>query len=237
MSDALKQAIIELEDYLRRYPSGRFSELAQLRLDRLLAQQGEKKVQLVSAADNPFTKGTAVANLNYRVGDRYKYQVIDLLTNIPGRLKVQTVTEVTADEVTYNRGGLITDVLGNFLRRGDGVRFGPSQYYATEYSVGKKWTTRYPIIFTNGDPDDVELDFKVVGREAVTVPAGTFDAFRVEGSGWILGKSVSLAVTYWVAPEKLARVIAIENWNRASAKKGKIKKADREELVAFAPAG
>lgn len=231
MSDPIRLAIAEVEDYLRRYPSGRFSELAQLRLDKLLAGQGEKKVQVVSAAANPFSKGTAVANLDYRVGDRYEYQVIDLLTKIPGRLRVQTVTAVTADEVAYNRGGLITDPLGNLLQRGDGTRYGPSQYYATEYSVGRKWTTRYPVIFADSKQDEIELDFKVTGRETVTVPAGTFDAFRVEGSGWILGKSISLAVTYWIAPEKLARVIAIENWNRT--RKGRIKKADREELVAF----
>ena len=35
-----------LEDYLRRYPSGQFSELAQLRLDQVLARQGEKKVRI-----------------------------------------------------------------------------------------------------------------------------------------------------------------------------------------------
>src|SRR6185436_1244636 len=35
-----------LEDYLRKHPSGRFSELAQFELDGALARQGEKKIQI-----------------------------------------------------------------------------------------------------------------------------------------------------------------------------------------------
>src|SRR5689334_16433522 len=46
-----------LEEYLRRYPSGRFSELAQVQFDRQLARRGEKKVDAVSAPRNPYTKG------------------------------------------------------------------------------------------------------------------------------------------------------------------------------------
>ncbi len=59
-------------DYIRRYPSGRFSELARVRLDRLLAKQGEKKVSLGNTAANPFTKGTGVIALEacWRKGNR-----------------------------------------------------------------------------------------------------------------------------------------------------------------------
>jgi hypothetical protein len=42
-----------IEDYLRRYPSGRYAELATLELDQVLAQQGEKKVEVISAPQNP----------------------------------------------------------------------------------------------------------------------------------------------------------------------------------------
>jgi len=238
VSDPVIQAIAELEAYLRRYPSGHFSELAQLQLDQLLARQGEKKVQVVSAAANPFSMGTAVANLGYRVGDRYEYQVTDLLTKLPERVKIQRVVSVTADKVLYMGVRIINDLLGNTLQAGNGARFGPNQFFAAEYTVGKKWSTRYPIVFPNGDPDDVEIDFRVTGRETVTVPAGTFDCFRVEGAGWVLGKARAIAITYWMAPDKVARVIAIDTWHRQQkGRQGNIRKADREELVAFTPAG
>jgi hypothetical protein len=49
-----------IEDYLRRYPSGKFSELAQFRLNRLLAQ-GETAVQVAAAGGvlKPATGGNA----------------------------------------------------------------------------------------------------------------------------------------------------------------------------------
>lgn len=226
--------IAAVEDYLRRYPSGRFSELAQVRLDRMLARQGEKKVSVVNAAANPFTKGTGVLDLTYRVGDRYVYRVIDLLTKVEERRPVNTVTEVTEDRVIYNDGALVTDLLGNLLRRPDGTTFGPSQMFVSEYSLGKKWTTRYAIHFARGGEDVVELDLKVVGRETVTVPAGTFDCFRVEARGWTLGRSQSNSWDYWVAPDRINRVVALEAWWRRG---NRIARAERQELVAYTRAG
>ena len=59
------------EDYLRRYPSGDYVELAQVQLDRVLARQGEKRVEIVNAAANPYTKGSARTDTRYQVGDTY----------------------------------------------------------------------------------------------------------------------------------------------------------------------
>lgn len=236
MSDTTREAIAALEDYLRRYPSGHFTELAQLRLDRLLAQTGEKRVQVVSSPDNPFSKGTVLANVGYKVGDKFQYQTTDLLTKVPGPHRVLTVTSATESEVVYNNGTLVTDLLGNLIKRPDGATFGPMQFFATEYSVGKKWSTRYTINLANGKADEVELDFRVVTRENVSVPAGSFDCFRVEGQGWRLGltgvPSQSIKVTYWIAPEKVARIVAIETWWRIQSR---ITRSDRDELVSFAP--
>lgn len=226
--------IAAVEEYLRRYPSGRFAELALVRLDRLLAREGEKKVSPVNAAANPFTKGTGILDLNYRVGDRYVYRVIDLLTKIEERRVVNTVTEVTEDKVIYDNGALVTDLLGNLLRRPDGTTFGPNQMFVSEYSLGKKWTTRYAIHFARSGEDMVEVDLKVVGRETITVPAGTFDCFRVEARGWTLGRSQSNSWDYWVAPDKINRVVALEAWWRRG---NRIVRSERQELVAYTRAG
>lgn len=223
-------AIAALEDYLRHYPSGRFAELAQAQLDVLLAGRGEERVEIVPAADNPFTKGTVRANQDYRPGDVFEYQVTDMLTKVVERTQMQRVVRVLPGRVIFNGGRLVTDRLGNFLKTPNGASYGPNQFYATEYAVGRKWTTRYSTVLPRGDADEIEIDFKVTGREPIVVPAGSYDAFRVEGAGWLLGKSRSINITYWMAPERVPRVIAIESWNRQG--KG-IRKADRIELLSY----
>jgi len=65
IKDAKEPAAIE--DYLRKNPSGRFSELAQYQLDRVLANLGEKKIQLVVEKDNPFTKGHARIDTQFKL--------------------------------------------------------------------------------------------------------------------------------------------------------------------------
>ena len=227
-------AIKPVEDYLRRYPSGRFAELALVRLDRLLAKQGEQKVSLASTAGNPFTKGTGILDLSFRIGDRYVYRSLDMLTKVEGREHKNRITEITEDRVIFNNGALVTDLLGNLRKIPNGTLFGPSQYFIAEYSVGKKWTTRYDATFPNGKMDTFEIDFKVVGRETITVPAGTFDCFRIEGSGWILAKGVRQEIKYWVAPDRLNRHIALEVF---ATRGGRIGRSERQELVSFSRAG
>jgi len=226
--------IAAVEDYLKRYPSGHFSELAQVRLDRMLAKQGEKKVSVVNTAANPFTKGTGLVDLSYRVGDRYVYRTSDLLTKVAGRPIVNTVTEVTEDRIIYNNGALVTDLLGNVLKRPDGTGFSASQMFISEYSVGKKWSTRYTIHFPKGGQDTIELELRVTGRETIVVPAGSFDCFRIEGSGWVLGIAQQTEWKFWLAPDKVNRPIAMETWWR---QRGRINRSDRQELESYSRAG
>jgi len=210
MSDSIEEAIASLEDYLRRYPSGHFAELAQVRLDRLLAQKGEQKATIVSSAGNPFSKGTLLANTAYRVGDYFEYKVIDLYTNLERPRQRQLVTALGPIEVHYNDGEMITDLLGNTLLRGDGARQVDNQTFPTEYAVGKKWASRQTIVQPNGFSDEVRVDFIVTGREVVEVPAGRFDAFRIEGSGWAM-KMGKRQIKYWVAPDRVRRIVLREN--------------------------
>lgn len=67
--------------------------------------------------------------------------------------------------------------------------------------VGKTWTAkyRYHDFRTQKDFDDVEADWKVEALEDVTVPAGTFKAFRLQSSP---GANNATNITVWYAPEK-----------------------------------
>lgn len=220
--------------YLKSYPSGRFSELAQTKLDRLLAKQGEKRIRIANAEKNPYTKGSAAAG-QFQVGDKYKYRVVDLLTTLESKRYTHTVTEITDSEVIFNNGETITDLLGNLLKTQNGNRFGPSQYYASEYSLGKTWNTRYRVISPDGGEDFIEQEFRVVAKEDITVPAGTFSTFRVESIGWLIGKQIRREHTYWIAPGKIPRFIAYNEMNRN--KRYQLVRTNRTELVSFTRGG
>ncbi len=221
-----------LEDYLRKYPSGRFSELAQFQLDRVLKARGEKAIQIEVATDNPFTKGQARIDTNFKIGDSWTYREVDLYTKLELRKITNRVSQITEDTIIFGDGRLTTDLFGNIIKRPNGWVYTGAQFFIPEYSVGKKWTTRYKIMQPNGIHDS-EFEFRVVARENVTVPAGTFDAFRVEGNGYGRGPysgNTILKNNYWIAPG-IRRPVISESNNRHSS--GKILTSERTELIAY----
>jgi hypothetical protein len=189
----------------------------------------------LSIGPNPFSKGTARANANYQIGDRYRYRVVDLLTKLKSREFGRTVTAVTDTEVIFNNGNFITDLLGNIVKNNRGQTFTGNQIFVAEYSLGRKWTTTYRGTRRDLMPDEWTLTFKVVAREPITVPAGTFDAFKVEGYGHIRNVGSVFQITYWIAPEKLRSFIVFEQWQRN--RRGGLIDTDRTELVSFNEAG
>jgi hypothetical protein len=186
----------------------------------------------VSSDKNPFSKGTVVAGTRYVVGDSYHYRVIDLFTKLEGTPIKDTITQITDTQVIYS-SGRISDLLGNLVRTRDGIEFGPAQFLPLEYSVGKRWTTRCRIT-TQAGTGELEMDFRIVTRESVTVPAGTFDAYRLEAQGWSIGPwgSVNSRRKLWIAPGKVRRPVAIEDY-RQLTRLSKVIANEREELVSY----
>lgn len=145
----------------------------------------------------------------------------------------------------FNNGTLILDRLGNNVKLGDGRRFTPRQDQPLEYAVGKKWRTRFMTTNARGVRSDTVLDFRVTRREKITVPAGTFDCFLVEGDGYSFsGVRVRVSVKRWIAPDKCRRPIASQELRSAEGMAGPPKAGDfrikppvfdnqRLELVAF----
>jgi uncharacterized caspase-like protein len=223
------------EDYLLRYPSGRYSELAQLQLDRSLAAQGEHRIEVVSSADNPFSKGTVVAKTQHAVGDTYTYRQIDTFTKLVNKTHTLTVAQITDAQVIYS-DGTVTDLLGNVVKFPDGRMFGPAQFVPLEYAVGRRWNTRCKVTNPHGDGGQLDLDLHITAREAVTVPAGTFNAFVIEGVGWSIGPWGSLLTKrkLWMAPDVCRRPIASESYRQVSRGGfARVLTSEREELVLF----
>jgi len=221
-----------LEDYLRRYPSGNFSELAQLQLDRVLARQGEQRVQVGAAEGNPYTKGSAVSNATWKIGDSYTYRALDPESRKERGTSTSTVTRISDSEVTFS-DGLVTDLLGNTRRDRDGRHFSANQHVPLEYAVGKQWVAMFTTSMPRRGSGTSEIRFRIVDRERITVPAGTFNAFRIEGHGftWGIGpQMVEIRLTQWRDPDKVRRAVAHELFRKTTTR---TITAERIELVSY----
>ena len=201
----------KLGAYLMRYPSGDYSELAHLKLDRLLAQRGERRIQVVTAEGNPYTKGTVRADTAYRLGDAFTYRRIDMDSGTAKGGYTTAISEITDTQVIYDRG-LVTDLLGNTLRTADGRTFTDNQNVPVEFEVGKQWTTRYRVENPKGFTSFAEFNYQIVSREPVTVAAGTFNAYLVEGTGTsTVPKGLhDIRLKTWWDPARVRRPVARE---------------------------
>ena len=104
----------------------------------------------------------------------------------------------------------------------------------TDYRVGKKWRTRFNVTNPKFGEFRVTFDIRIAARERVTVPAGTFDCYRLESLGQSEGaQTVRQEVTTWLAPDKCRRGIAR---NEIRRNQYQIIVAERQELVAFSQA-
>ena len=223
-----------LEDYLRRYPTGQFAELAQLQLDRVLAKQGEKKVAVAVQEGNPYTRGSAEANTAYKVGDSYTFRELDLYSKVEQKTYTVQIQQVTDSEVIYS-SGLATDLLGNIRRLPTGQRITANQNYPLEFTLGKRWASRFSIITTPNGDVDTALEYHIAARENVTVPAGTFNAFRVEWTGYaraafVRAGSVQVQGKAWFTPDKCRHPVLREVERKAP---NRTLESSRTELVSY----
>jgi hypothetical protein len=195
----------------------------------VLARQGERKIQIASQAGNPFTKGSAFARIS-RVGDTLTYRVLDLLSGAERRTFTDTVIRVTDTEIVRSTG-VVSDLLGNRRRTRDGYVFSPNQLVPSEFAVGKRWRTRFDVTTPEGVVFQSEQRIRITARETVKVPAGSFNAFRLEGGGYSsnpLGAAES-EVTRWYVPAFQWPVARDELRRRA----GKVIFTQRLELVSY----
>jgi hypothetical protein len=83
--------------------------------------------------------------------------------------------------------------------------------------VGKRWRYSSEWLFkAKGSKGTILNEVAVVGHESVTVPAGTFDAFKLVAKGQLGGTSpinsrydAELTTTYWYAPAARAIVKSV----------------------------
>jgi hypothetical protein len=135
--------------------------------------------------------------------------------------------------VIFDHGRIVCDLLGNTLKTAAGASWSPNQTVPIDFAIGRRWTTRFH--WSKGDQLEslVNLDFRIADREPITVPAGTFHAFRIEARGWRTRAGVRIGWDWktWYAPEQVRQFLAQE-WHNRNAR-GVPTKTDRYELTAF----
>lgn len=213
--------------YLREFPNGKFSEIAQTRLNRLLAavergprttipvalqakdgprvsdvQVGVKPSNqapaMLLSPPNPYSAGIHLLTRQYRVGDEFSYRESDVLTNVERRIINLRVTHVDpeADRVEFNHGEWVSDLSGNLQKMERANYQFPVQIFPAEVQVGKKWSTRFKEV---AGSTVFDFNLRISARELIRVPAGEFDAFRIDGEGWG-SNDRRLQGTYWLVP-------------------------------------
>jgi hypothetical protein len=229
-------SVAALEGYLKRYPSGAYSEIAAARLDALLAKAGEKKLAVQSTDNNPYTKGTASGVTRYTVGDQFTYTDNDGYTNIVEGTYTEVVTSVSDTQTVFDDGARIVDMLGNEEKSKSNNFVSIAQFYPNSYELGKTWRTNFRYWSPGGwtkrsgfQPArtiKVAVDLKVVARESITTKAGTFNAFKIVGYGFRGQAGIPVEVRYWIDPERCSYPLRYE-WNDGGIN------LKRKELVAF----
>lgn len=184
-----------------------------------------------SLASTPYFKGLNPHRRDYRVGDAYEFRVIDQFSKAskPLSMKVTAVDEA-ADRVEYNNGETTSDLMGNTTGNARGSLSTPRQFYPAELTVGHRWRTTFKQARPSGMTYTFSYDVKVAAKETVTVPAGTFETYRIEARGFNVGLGAQVNRTIWVSPGINAD-IAHEIYVRLS--NGQIEQNDRQELVAY----
>ena len=172
------------------------------------------------------------ATRGFRVGDRYRYRRLDPYSGVEQGSYTIEVTQLTGDEVICSDGRVL-DARGFPRRLPDGRRFAFLQAPAANAEPGGRWRAEFVVTMPGGEEVRAEMDGRVLGRERITVPAGSFDALRIEGAGLAhapLGV-VRTQLLVYRAPEQVRMPLLREEIRRGV--RGQVFFAEREVLVDY----
>lgn len=247
--DAVKASNIpiELRAYLSRYPTGKHADAANRRLAKLLAQEGTPAV--ASGARREVVDSVVSG---FAVGDRWRYQVVDKYKKEVVRNLLYKVEKLLPNgDMEWNGGAIVTSGLGNFRSDVNSVwqsrSYSPEQVLVPkEMRVGYKQDIHFvQTAKRKADGYQIREEHKgtleVIAREKVVVPAGEFNAFRVERVTQFDGAQIDGAdrwygrnvVVGWYVPE-LHNFVARDHEYRIGPKAATL---ERVELTSFAVRG
>jgi hypothetical protein len=138
----------------------------------------------------------------YRLGDTWVIAVIDDYSGREIRRSTARVSKIENGLVYIDHGD------GQEIKTIDGAtvenllnKFDPPRVDlpGDELKVGKKWTASSYQMNSRIGRSLREEEFKVIGFEEITVPAGVFKTYKIEATA-MLENGVTATRTYWVEP-------------------------------------
>ncbi|MCF8178149.1 MAG: caspase family protein [Sulfuritalea sp.] len=186
---------------------------------------------LITPSANPYSAGIYPLERIYTIDDKAVYQQTDFLTGIEEKTANFRVTGIDydADRVELNHGKFIFDLMGNAIKFGKFEYETPVQWTPAVFQVGKKWTAAFRLS-RDGDQSNAYYDMQITQRETITVPAGSFDTFRIEGRGWNTTHGGQFAITLWLVPNinfPIKREFTVRN------PRGQLRKTERQDLLSL----
>lgn len=150
-------------------------------------------------------QGVAAQAPALRVGDRWVHEQRDARSRQLVDRVVRTVSAVSPEGVEgrYEPDGLFRWTPELNLVQTRTTRYeGDPRFLSFPLEVGRSWRSSFSTVTDHRTR--TELETVVRAFEKVTVPAGTFDAFRVESRGtWrndTTGRSGGVSIVNWYAP-------------------------------------
>jgi uncharacterized caspase-like protein len=210
-------------NFLLRFPSsGEFAESAQYQLDQLATSN------VVASLGKGQDASLGYRGPRFKVGDVFEFQVSDVLTKVPGEKYASRVTSIEGDIVKFNDGNSVLTVLGAVIKNRFGTFDPPFGGLPVELQIGKKWISRSNNTWTDGNVYPLQQEGKIIGRETVTVPAGTFQTFVVQTTTYTSNGSTSV-FKWWVDP-RYGSPVKYEVIGRSGSR---ITRSDRHEMIAL----
>jgi len=186
---------------------------------------------LMAPSANPYSAGRYPLSRAFTVGDFASVRVSDLLTGIEEHTRTTRVTRVDYedDRVEYNDGLIVTDLMGNVIKLRQTEYDTPVQWTPAEFQVGRKWTAAF-VLSKKGRESSAYYDMQITRRETISVPAGSFDTFRIDGVGWNTTRNARLELSLWLVP---GINFPIKREQTTRNKRGRFGQTERQELVAL----
>jgi hypothetical protein len=177
------------------------------------------------------------------VGDRWSWQHTNGLVGEKDYTRIEDVIELSDNEIRTRERikGRAGSNVAAFTREwnpidGSSARFEP---FLSELSfplkVGKTWdASADKMLFSNGKHGKFNLKAQVVAAEKVTVPAGTFDTYKIVVHLDAIGTDEDANIgkteeTIWYAPS-VKRYVKYEN---TFSRDGRVRAKDIDELTEF----